>query len=150
MLEDLGLNGRSAVVTGGGRGLGRAMAKALAKAGANVLVAARTQAQVDSAVEEIVAEGGRAIAHTADVTDSAAVDAMVDACVGEFGARFSASADRTAKGNVRSRSPYGARLTVVVVTACDDAPMNAQYQLGGYRPVGLLLTQPPVCGVGGP
>ena len=86
MLEDLKLDGRAAVVTGGGRGLGRAMAKALAKAGANVLVAARTQAQVDEAVAEIRAEGGNALAYTADVTDSSQVDAMVDACVREFGA----------------------------------------------------------------
>ena len=86
MLEDLRLDGRSAVVTGAGRGLGRAMAKALAKAGANVLVAARTRDQVDSAVAEIRDDGGNAIAAIADVTDSAQVNAMVDACVDAFGA----------------------------------------------------------------
>ena len=85
MLEDLSLTGRSAVVTGGGRGLGRAMAKAMAKAGANVLVAARTREQVDEAVAEIQADGGNAVAWTADVTDSAQVDAMVAACVDAFG-----------------------------------------------------------------
>ena len=50
MLENLRLDGRAAVVTGSGRGLGRAMAKALAQAGASVVVASRTQAQVDETV----------------------------------------------------------------------------------------------------
>lgn len=85
MLEDLSLTGRNAVVTGGGRGLGRAMAKAMAKAGANVLVAARTREQVEEAVAEIRADGGNAVAWTADVTDSSQVDAMVAACVDAFG-----------------------------------------------------------------
>lgn len=85
MLEDLRLDGRNAVVTGGGRGLGCAMAKALARAGAKVLVAARTRDQVDSAVADIRADGGTAVAHVADVTNSAQVDAMVDACVEAYG-----------------------------------------------------------------
>jgi NAD(P)-dependent dehydrogenase (short-subunit alcohol dehydrogenase family) len=85
VLETLRLDGRAAVVTGAGRGLGKAMAKALAGAGAGVVCAARTRAQVDETVAEIEAAGGRAMPMTTDVTDSRQVDALVAACVGEFG-----------------------------------------------------------------
>lgn len=85
MLENLRLDGRAAVVTGSGRGLGRAMALALAKAGARVVVAARTQAQVDDTVAEIESGGGEAIPCVTDVTDSAQVDHLVGRCVDQFG-----------------------------------------------------------------
>lgn len=84
MLEHLQLTGRSAVVTGAGRGLGKAMAKALAAAGAHVVCAARTQSQIDATVAEIVADGGSAVAHRTDVTDSAQVDAVVQRCADEY------------------------------------------------------------------
>ncbi len=85
MLETLRLDGRAIVVTGSGRGLGKAMAKALAKAGASVVCSARTQEQIDQTVREISEDGGNAIAHRCDVTDSAQVDALVDRCVDAFG-----------------------------------------------------------------
>ena len=85
MLEKLQLDGRAIVVTGSGRGLGKAMAKALARAGASIICSARTQAQIDQTVKEIVTDGGIAIPHQCDVTDSSEVDSMVDRCVDEFG-----------------------------------------------------------------
>ena len=85
MLETLELTGRTAIVTGAGRGLGKAMARALAQAGAEVVCAARTQAQIDQTVSEIREGGGRAIAVPTDVTQSGQVNALVDACLGEFG-----------------------------------------------------------------
>lgn len=85
MLETLRLDGKTAVVSGAGRGLGKAMARALAQAGAEVVCAARTPAQIDRTVQEIHDAGGRAIAVPTDVTDSAQVNHLVARCLAAFG-----------------------------------------------------------------
>jgi NAD(P)-dependent dehydrogenase (short-subunit alcohol dehydrogenase family) len=71
------LDGRTALITGAGRGIGRSAAIALAYAGAEVWLMARTQSDLDAAVAEIRAEGGRANALACDVTDAAAVNRAV-------------------------------------------------------------------------
>jgi len=87
-------DGRVAIVTGAGGGLGRLHALALAARGAAVVVndlggtidgngGAPTAA--NAVVEEIRAAGGRALASAASVTDFAAVQAMVQAALGEWG-----------------------------------------------------------------
>jgi NAD(P)-dependent dehydrogenase (short-subunit alcohol dehydrogenase family) len=63
------LDGRRALVTGGGRGIGRAAASALADAGAHVTLAARTTKEIEEAAEAIRARGQQADALTLDVTD---------------------------------------------------------------------------------
>jgi NAD(P)-dependent dehydrogenase (short-subunit alcohol dehydrogenase family) len=85
VLEKLDLDGKAIVVTGGGRGLGRGMALALADAGARVMLAARTQAELDRTVQEIRDRGGVATALRTDVTDSRQVDALIAAGLREFG-----------------------------------------------------------------
>ena len=75
------LTGQVALVAGGGRGLGLGCAHALAEAGATVLVAARTAADVEAAVEAIAAAGGTASAFVADVTDEAQVADLVAAAL---------------------------------------------------------------------
>jgi len=62
------LEGKVAVVTGGGKGIGRGIALCLAEAGADVVVCARTAADVKSVAAEVEALGRRAIAISADVT----------------------------------------------------------------------------------
>jgi 3-oxoacyl-[acyl-carrier protein] reductase len=83
---DLGLTGKIAVVTGGTSGVGREIALSLAAEGANVAVNYRSSAtEAEILVDEIVAKGGNAKAYKADVADFAAVKAMVDDIVNDFG-----------------------------------------------------------------
>jgi 3-oxoacyl-[acyl-carrier protein] reductase len=83
---DLGLTGKIAVVTGGTSGVGREIALSLAAEGANVAVNYRSSAtEAEILVDEIVAKGGKAKAYKADVADFAAVKAMVDDIVNDFG-----------------------------------------------------------------
>ena len=64
------LEGRSAFITGAGRGIGRACAAALAQAGAEVWLAARTREDIEAAAEEIRGAGGKAHAVAVDVTQA--------------------------------------------------------------------------------
>ncbi len=80
------LDGRVALVTGAGRNIGRAIALDLAAAGAAVVVNARSnQAEADAVAKEIVAAGGKAIAHLADVIDPSAVERLVKTATDRFG-----------------------------------------------------------------
>jgi NAD(P)-dependent dehydrogenase (short-subunit alcohol dehydrogenase family) len=71
-----------ALVTGAGSGIGRAVAIALANAGFQIAVAGRRRAQLE---ETSAAAGGKALVVPTDVTDEAAVKAMVDDTVAKFG-----------------------------------------------------------------
>ena len=83
---DLGLSGRVALVTGGARDVGREIARTLAREGAAVAVNYRSsKAEADETVGEIREGGGRAAAYQADITDRAAVIAMVEAVMKDFG-----------------------------------------------------------------
>ena len=79
------LEGRVALVSGGGGAIGSAMALALAGAGAKVAVADRTQDRADASAERIRAAGGEALALAADVTDEADCDRIVAATLERFG-----------------------------------------------------------------
>ncbi|MBF4593981.1 SDR family oxidoreductase [Curtobacterium flaccumfaciens] len=74
-----GLDGRTALVTGGSSGIGRAIATALADAGAHVLVAARTSATIDATVAGIRQAGGSADGIVADLSSRAGAHALADA-----------------------------------------------------------------------
>lgn len=73
-----GLDGRTALVTGGSSGIGRAIATALADAGAHVLVAARTAATIDATVAAIRQAGGSADGIVADLSTRAGAHALAD------------------------------------------------------------------------
>ncbi|MFJ8035517.1 SDR family oxidoreductase [Streptomyces sp. NPDC096032] len=80
------LSGRTAVVTGAASGIGEAVALQLAAQGARVALLARRADRLDAVVEKIRADGGRALAVTADVTDDASVEAARELLHETFGA----------------------------------------------------------------
>ncbi|MBF6560234.1 MAG: glucose 1-dehydrogenase [Candidatus Binataceae bacterium] len=79
------LSGRSAIVTGGNRGLGRAIATALAQAGAAVAIMARDEDKNRAAVAELEALGARAVAIRVDLTDRPALKPAFDAAESALG-----------------------------------------------------------------
>lgn len=79
------LYGQVAVVTGANSGIGRAAVHALTRAGVNVVLAARTPTTLDAAVRECSDFPGRAVGVPTDVTDEAAVHALMDEAVERFG-----------------------------------------------------------------
>jgi len=78
---DLNLRGRSALITGGSKGIGLAIANALAAEGCHVHLAARTATELDKVAAEIRARYQvQATTHAADLTDSAQVKKLAAAC----------------------------------------------------------------------
>ena len=80
------LTGRTAIVTGSGRGLGRAIALGLAGAGASIVTCARTAGTAQAVAAEIEAAGGRALGLDADCARPEDCAALVAAALGRFGA----------------------------------------------------------------
>jgi 3-oxoacyl-[acyl-carrier protein] reductase len=79
------LEGKAAIITGGGTGVGRATALALAREGCSVLVNySRSRDDAEQTAAEAEALGVKALAVQADVSDDAAVRRMVDVAVKEF------------------------------------------------------------------
>jgi 3-oxoacyl-[acyl-carrier protein] reductase len=79
------LQGRVALVTGGGRGIGRVTALALAREGAAVAVAARSLDQIEETARQIRGQGGRAVAVQADIRLADQVRRVVETTVQELG-----------------------------------------------------------------
>lgn len=80
------LTGKTAVVTGGSRGIGRAICIELAKQGANVVVNfSGSEAKAEEVVKEIEALGPKAIAVQANVADSTSVDSLMKQALETFG-----------------------------------------------------------------
>ena len=77
MLPDFRLDGRTALVTGAGRGLGKGIAQALAAAGAKVMLISRSEDEIQAVSKDIIAAGGQAEFHAFDVTDRGAMTEMI-------------------------------------------------------------------------
>jgi 7-alpha-hydroxysteroid dehydrogenase len=85
ILDRFRVSGQAAVVTGAGRGIGAATAVALAQAGADVLISARTEAELAKVAREIEEAGRRAVTVPADLADLDAMAGLVDTALGAFG-----------------------------------------------------------------
>ncbi|MEL0118258.1 MAG: glucose 1-dehydrogenase [Opitutae bacterium] len=84
-IKQFDLSGRSAIITGGSKGLGKAMAAGLASAGANVFLVSRTQEEADNTAASIANDFGvKAIGHVADVTSQEATEAMAARAIEAF------------------------------------------------------------------
>lgn len=79
------LAGKTAIVTGAGRGLGRAVAKGLAAAGARVALFSRTADELRTVADEIRADGGEALAMPGDVAGGSQVARLVSETLDRFG-----------------------------------------------------------------
>ncbi len=77
-MNEFRLDGRVALVTGGGRGIGRTIALAMAQAGADVAVVARTASEIEDVAGEIRKLGRRSVAIPTDVASSSQVDRAVE------------------------------------------------------------------------
>ncbi|PTL37332.1 3-oxoacyl-ACP reductase FabG [Alkalicoccus saliphilus] len=79
------LEGKNAIITGGGRGIGKQTALTFAKEGARVTVADINEEDINDIVKEIKDSGGEALARTVDVTDRTSVNGLIDAAKDQFG-----------------------------------------------------------------
>lgn len=82
---EIDLKGRTAVITGGSRGLGEAMAKALAGSGAQIALVARDRARMEQVRDEIAAKGAAAEVFVADVTREEDVARVAEEMKTRFG-----------------------------------------------------------------
>lgn len=85
MLDRFRLDGQVAIITGSGRGIGAACALAFADAGADVVLSARSLAELEETAARVRARGRRALVVPCDVMEAAQRDALVARAVQEFG-----------------------------------------------------------------
>jgi 3-oxoacyl-[acyl-carrier protein] reductase len=78
------LTGRTAIITGGSRGLGPHIARALAREGMNLVLAARSEGALETRAAELRKEGVRAIGVPTDVSSQKALEALASVAAAEF------------------------------------------------------------------
>jgi 7-alpha-hydroxysteroid dehydrogenase len=85
ILDRFRVEGQVAIITGAGRGIGAGSAIALAQCGANVVIASRTQSDLDSVANAVSHAGQRAVTVACDLMDLGAVGALAQVAKDEFG-----------------------------------------------------------------
>lgn len=86
MAVEIDLSGRTAIVTGAGRGIGREISLGLATAGADVVAAARTEAEIEATAAVVEERGVSALAVATDLASVESIDALVERTRQSFGA----------------------------------------------------------------
>ena len=85
LMDQFRLDGKVAVITGGGKGIGAAIARGFAEAGADVVIAARTESDLAAVAADVAAMGRRAVSVPTDVLEFAQLQALADRAMAEFG-----------------------------------------------------------------
>jgi meso-butanediol dehydrogenase / (S,S)-butanediol dehydrogenase / diacetyl reductase len=143
------LQGQVAIVTGAGRGIGHAVATALAREGATVVLAARTRQQLAAIAAAIRERGGAALAIPTDVTQDAAVEAMVEQAIAELGRLdiLVTAAGGASFGPVVATKPedwdwmLAVNLRAVMVTCRAVLPMMIRQRRGTIINIASVATQ---------
>lgn len=148
-------DGKVALVTGGGSGIGRATALALAHAGAAVAVADIAAPAAEQTAHAIAEAGGRTIALRADVTDEAAVVAMVRDTLAAFGRLDAACNNAGIRGLVQSADEMDLAefrrvldINVTGVFLCQREELKAMYRQGGGAIVNMASIMSQVASAG--
>ncbi len=84
-MNEFSLNGKSAIITGGSRGIGKAIAQSMARAGAQVVISSRKAEPCEEVAAQINADGGTAVAIPCNVSDLDALPALVEGAEQAFG-----------------------------------------------------------------
>jgi 7-alpha-hydroxysteroid dehydrogenase len=85
LLDRMRLDGKTAVITGGGRGIGAAIARAFGEVGASVAITARTEEQLREVAKDIESFGGQAVVVPGDVNEDGFLEAFVAQARNELG-----------------------------------------------------------------
>src|SRR6266487_2250712 len=85
LLDRMRLDGKTAIITGGGRGIGAAIARAFGEVGANVAITARTEEQLREVAKDIESSGGQAVVVPGDVNEEGFLEAFVAQARNELG-----------------------------------------------------------------
>lgn len=85
MLKEFSLKGRTALITGAGRGIGRAIAATFAEAGADIVAASRTLDELNETAQEVQKQGHKCISAPTDITDADQLKKLVDTALSAFG-----------------------------------------------------------------
>jgi 7-alpha-hydroxysteroid dehydrogenase len=85
VLDKFGLSGKVAVITGAGKGIGAEIARVFAEAGADIVLASRTESDLNAVAKEITAFGRRALVVPTDVMQFEQLQQLADRAMAEFG-----------------------------------------------------------------
>jgi len=112
---DLQLKGKTAIVTGGSRGIGRAIAETLAAEGADVAICARNADQVREAVQALKSKGVNAYGGVVDIADGPALKAWIAKAAGELGGLDILVPNASGFGSANTEEGWNAGYTVDIM-----------------------------------